>query len=146
MAREQTTVGFKISSATLTAEDLAARLNLKPDRSWKAGTPRGAFGAIEKMHGFELESKLGPQTALEEHVKEMLKRLSACAQKIGELGAQVSVEFACSVSRKRGPHLVFGREELHFLAAMGAHLDLDIQIVSDGPAAGPAAGKAPAKP
>ncbi|MBI3552544.1 MAG: DUF4279 domain-containing protein [Elusimicrobia bacterium] len=149
MARENTTVAFKIQSASLTAVDLASRLGLKPDRTWVKGAARGAFGAIEKMHGLELESKLGPQASLNEHVQEMLKRLAACAVKIGEFGAQVSVEFTCTVARRRGPHVLFGRDELRWLAAMGAALDLDIQIVSDSPAPGApgaAAGTAADKP
>ena len=131
--RESTTVNFKVTSATIPAKDLAAKLSLKPDREWLAGAARGAFGAIEKQHGFELESKLMPQSSLEQHVGAMLDRLKPCAQLLGSLAKEVTVEFTCSVQRKRAPFLHFDRDTMRWLAVMGARLDIDTQIVSDPP-------------
>jgi hypothetical protein len=150
--REETNVGFKISSATIPAKDLAAHLGLKPDRSWLLGQARGVFGVVEKMHGFELESKLGPQSSLEEHIKSMLERLAPCAQKIGALGTQVVAEFSCSIKRRKAPILHFDHATIRWLGVMNARLDIDTQIVVDAPppkaggaagAAGAAGGEAP---
>ncbi len=131
--REQTTVNFKVTSATITAKDLAAKLNLKPDREWLAGSPRGAFGAIEKLHGFELESKLGPQSSVEQHVGGMLDRLKPCAQALGAMAKEVTVEFTLSLTRRRAPWLHFDRDTVRWLAVMGAKLDIDSQVIADAP-------------
>lgn len=139
-------VAVKISSSTVTAEDLAARLGVKPDQSWKAGAMRGAFRVVEKQHGFVLDSKLQPYSGLEDHVQDMIKRLSPCAQKLGALAAEVTVEFNCTVARKTAPQIKFGRDELRWLAVMGARLVVDTTIIKDdpkSPAAAPAPGSKP---
>jgi hypothetical protein len=131
--REQATVNVKVMSATITAEDLLKRLNLKADRQWLAGSPRGAFGAIEKNHGFELESKLGPTSSLEMHVAAMVDRLKACAQALGALAKEVTVEFNCAITRRRAPMLHFDRDTVRWIAVMGAKLEIDTQVLVDAP-------------
>jgi Domain of unknown function (DUF4279) len=137
--REQTTVVFKISSAVISAQDLEARLGLKPDLTWKAGEARGAFGAIEKQHGFVLESSRPAQNDLDDHLKAMLKRLAPYAQKIGALAKDATVELTCQIHRKTGPRLRFDRDDLRWLGVMGARLDVDVFILAEKapPAAAP---------
>jgi len=135
MMKEQTSVRFKISSATLSAEDIAARTGLTPDESWKLGDARGQFGAVEKRHGFVLDSKAPLQASLEDHVAAMLKRLAPYAQKIGTLAGETVIEFSCIVHRKAVPPLKFERDDLRWLGVMGARLDVDIFIISEPPAA-----------
>ena len=138
--KEQTSIRFKISSATLSPQDLEARLGLKPDDFWKAGTARGAFGAVEKKHGFVLDSKLPPHRSLEEHMKEMIQRLAPYAQKIGALGAEVEAEFVCTIHRERAPRLKFLRDDIRWLGVMGARLDVDVFTVAEPPKPAPKPG------
>jgi hypothetical protein len=140
-SREQTSVTFRIQSATLTAADIAARTGLTADETWKLGEPRGRFGNIEKKNGFVMESKLMSGASIDEHVKGMLKRLAPAAQKVGALTAECSIEFVCTVHRKVAPMLRFERDDLRWLGVMGARLDVDIFVLNDGGAA-----KAQAKP
>lgn len=137
--REQNHVAVRVTSATILAPDLAVRSGLTPDSSWPAGKPYGAFGAVERHHGMLFESKLGPTTSLDEHVREMLKRLAPGAQKLGQLGAEVEVTFTCTVHSRRAPVLHFDRDTLRWLAVMGAKLDIDTAVIADPPK--PAAGK-----
>jgi len=136
--REQTNVIFKISSATLDPTTITARVGLTPDVSWLSGAMRGTFGAKEKEHGFVLESKLGPISSLDDHVKEMLKRLAPYAQKIGQLAAEATIEFTCSVQRKKAPALHFDRDVVRWLAVMGAKLDIDTFVIVEPPPPAPA--------
>ena len=129
--REQTAVRFKISSATLSAADVSARTGLTPDESWKIGEARGAFGAVEKMHGFVLESKVRVQDSLNDHVQAMLKRLAPHAQQIGALANEAVIELSCIVHRKVAPALKFERDDLRWLGVMGARLDIDIFILHE---------------
>ncbi|MFI5348259.1 MAG: DUF4279 domain-containing protein [Elusimicrobiota bacterium] len=131
ITREQTSVRFKISSKTLSAADVQARTGLAPDESWKIGDARGAFGAVEKMHGFVLESKARMQESLDDHLKAMLKRLAPHAQKIGALANEAVIEMSCMVHRKVAPALKFERDDLRWLGVMGARLDIDIYILTE---------------
>jgi len=129
--REQTSVTFRIQSASLPAADVAARTGLTADETWKAGDPRGRFGNIEKRHGFVMESKALFSASLDDHIKAMLKRLAPSAQKIGALVNECSIEFVCTVHRKQAPMLRFERDDLRWLGVMGARLDVDIFILND---------------
>jgi hypothetical protein len=129
--KEQTSVRFKITSVTLTAQDIAARTGLVADETWKIGTARGRFAQIEKAHGFVMESKSMPNASLDEHIKAMLKRIAPHAQHIGALINDARVEFACIVHRKAAPMLKFERDDLRWLGVMGAQLAVDIFILND---------------
>ena len=112
---------------------------MAPDESWKIGDARGPFGAVEKMHGFVLESKVRMQDSLDDHIKAMLRRVAPHAQKIGALAAEARIELSCQVHRKIAPALKFERDDLRWLGVMGARLDIDIYILSEPPK--PAAAK-----
>ena len=143
ITREQTVVNFNIFSATLTAKDIEARTGLTPDDFWKIGDVRGAFGAVEKQHGFVLQSKSRLNESLDDHLKEMIKRLAPHAQKIGALSNECKIELSCQIHRKIGPKLKFERDDLRWLGVMGARLDVDVHILTEPPkpAAKPAAGQ-----
>lgn len=131
ITREQTAIRFNIFSATLTAKDIEARTGLAPDESWKIGDARGAFGAVEKMNGFVLQSKARINESLDDHIKAMLKRLAPHAQKIGALANEAKIELSCQIHRKVGPALKFDRDDLRWLGVMGARLDIDVYILSE---------------
>lgn len=137
MMREQTSVRFKITSATLTAAQIQERTGLVPDETWKIGDARGQFGNVEKKHGFVLDSKTPISEPLDDHVKGMLKRLSPCAQKVGALAGECLIEFACIVHRKVAPAVRFDRDDLRWLGVMGARLDVDIFILNEALMKGP---------
>jgi hypothetical protein len=131
ISREQTAVRFKISSATLSALDVQSRTGLAPDESWKIGEARGTFGAVEKLHGFVLESKARMQDSLPDHIQAMLKRLAPHAQQIGALANEAVIELSCIIHRKAAPALKFERDDLRWLGVMGARLDIDIFILQE---------------
>ena len=135
--REQTSVRFKITSATLSAADIQARTGLVPDEAWKIGDARGQFGNVEKKHGFVLDSKTPISEPLDDHVKGMIKRLAPYAQKIGALAGESLIEFSCIVHRKVAPALRFERDDLRWLGVMGARLDVDIFILNEALMKGP---------
>lgn len=144
ITREQTAVNFHIFSATLTAKDIEARTGLAPDDSWKMGDARGAFGAVEKMHGFVLQSKARMNESLDDHIKAMLKRLAPHAQQVGALANECKIELSCQIHRKLAPALKFERDDLRWLGVMGARLDIDVHILTEPQkpaAAKPAAGQ-----
>jgi hypothetical protein len=129
MQRETTTVRLRITSAVLTAADIEAKLGIKPDEAWKIGDRTGTFGAILKDHGYALDSTAMMTTNLAEHFRTMIKRIAPVAQKIGEISAQAKVEMVCSVIARNIPPVSFQRDDLRWLAAIGATLDVEISIL-----------------
>lgn len=131
MQRETTVVRLRITSATLTAAEIEAKLGIKPDESWKIGDRTGTFGAILKDHGYQLDSTAMLTTKLEDHFRSMLKRIAPVAQKIGEISAQAKVEIVCSCISKIIPPVSFQRDDLRWMAAMGAQLEVEISMLVD---------------
>lgn len=131
--RESTDVRLVVTSATVTAEDLQARLNFKPDDSWKAGEERGTFKNKEKFHGFVVESG-HPLLGFEGQLRELIKRVAACAVTLGQLAPHLKAEVQCRLMRKQVPPIDIPRDELRWLAAMGASLALDITLEAPPPA------------
>lgn len=131
MQRETTVVRLRITSATLTAAEIEAKLGIKPDESWKIGDRTGTFGAILKYHGYQLDSTAMMTTRLEDHFRSMLKRIAPVAQKIGEISAQAKVEIVCSIISKIIPPVSFQKDDLRWMAAMGASLDVEISLLVD---------------
>jgi hypothetical protein len=142
--REQTTVRFRITSATLSAEQIKAQIGLEPDETWKLGEKRGPFAVVEKVHGFVLESKAFPMASLDEHVKAMLARLAPSAQKIGAIASQCGIELICALHSKKFPALRFARDDIRWLGVMGARIDVDLFLLEEPPAPKPAGGAAAA--
>jgi hypothetical protein len=139
--RESTEVNLVISSTTVTAAQIEAALGMKPDDAWKTGEPRGAFSAPQKAHGYLLEGKAPIMASLEDHIRAMIKRVAPVAQKIGELSAQCTVVMQCRIFRKTAPSIYLTRDDLRWLAALGAKLDIDAAVVMEPPK--PAAGAKP---
>jgi hypothetical protein len=129
MQRESTVVRLRITSATMTAADIEAKLGIKPDEAWKIGDRTGTFGAILKDHGYALDSTAMMTTRLEDHFRSMLKRIAPVAQKIGEISASAKVEIVCSIISKIIPPVSFQRDDIRWLAAMGAQLEVEISML-----------------
>lgn len=114
---------------TLTAAEVEAKLGLKPDEAWKIGDRTGTFGAILKDHGYVLDSTAMMTLNTADHFRSLLKRIAPVAQKIGEISAQAKVEIVVSVICKHIPPVSFERDDLRWLAAMGAKLEVEIAIM-----------------
>lgn len=131
--RESTEVRLVVESATVTAADLQARLNLKPDDSWKAGEERGTFKTKEKFHGFVVESGF-PLQGFDEQLKALIKRLAPSAVALGQLSPHVRAQVQARLMRKQVPLIDIQRDDLRWLAAMGAALEIDINVEAAHPA------------
>jgi len=129
--RESTSAQLKITSATLTAKDIEARLGVKPDESWKIGDRTGIFGAVQKANGFVLVSAMPLTASIEAHVSSLLKRVAPVAAKIGEIAPQATIKMTCTLQRKVLPPICFERDDLRWLGVMGAQLEIEMGLVAD---------------
>jgi hypothetical protein len=127
----------------MTAADVEAKLGIKPDEAWKIGDRTGTFGAILKDHGYALDSTAMMTNRLEDHFRSMLKRIAPVAQKIGEISASAKVEIVCSIISKIIPPVSFQRDDVRWLAAMGAQLEVEISVLVERHAPASAAPRKP---
>lgn len=127
--RETTSVTLRITSPTIPPKEIEARLGIKPDDSWNLGDRVGTFKAVQKMHGYELHSTVFPTAPLIEHFRGMIKRIAPVAQKIGEISTQGAVEMVCQLHCKALPPISFERDDIRWLAALGAKLDFDVLLI-----------------
>jgi hypothetical protein len=141
MQRETTIVRLRITSLTLTAADVEAKLGIKPDEAWKTGDRTGTFGAILKEHGYVLDSTAMMTTKPADHFRSLIKRIAPIAQKIGEISAEAKVEVVCSIIAKHIPPVSFERDDIRWLAAMGAKLEVEISLLVERAAQAPASGE-----
>jgi hypothetical protein len=138
MQRETTSVRLRITSPTLTAAAIEVKLGIKPDESWKIGDRTGAFGAILKDHGYALDATALYTARLDDHMRALIKRIAPVAQKIGEISAQAKVELVCALFCKTPPPILFSRDDLRWLAALGASLDVSVTLLVERSSSGTA--------
>ena len=131
IGRENIVVRFRITSATLTAQEIETRLGVKPEESTKIGDRLGVFGAVEKTHSFTFVSTPPPSATLDEHIQSMIKRLAPLAAKIGEFGDAATGKMVCTIQRKAIPPIRFGRDDLRWLGVMGAQLEVEVGVIPD---------------
>lgn len=129
MQRETTNVRLRITSPTLTAAEIETRLGIKADESWKIGDRTGTFGATLKDHGYALDAVSPYSIKLADHMRAMIKRIAPVAQKIGEISAVAKVEMICTMFCKSTPPISFERDDLRWLAAIGASLDVEVGMI-----------------
>jgi hypothetical protein len=134
--REQTDVRLRILSQTMTPQDIAACIGLKPDESWKIGDRLGAFGAAAREHGFVIESGALASSPFQDYMTALIRKIAPAAQKIGTLGDRCAIEVVCTLHRKAAPLLTFERDDLRWIGVMGARLRIDTFVVCDPARAG----------
>ena len=115
----------------MTAAEIEAKLGIKADESWKIGDRTGAFGVLLKEHGYALDSTAPYTTKPDDHFRSMIKRIAPVAQKIGEISTQAKVEMICTIMCKAVPPVSFDRDDVRWLAAIGARLDVDITVLTE---------------
>ena len=140
--REQTDVRLKITSLTITPQDIESRIGLKPDESWRIGDRLGTFGAVARDHGFMIEAGALVSAPFQDYMTGLIRKIAPAAQKIGQLGDQCAIEVVCTLHRKVAPLLTFERDDLRWIGVLGARVRIDTFIISEGARAGarPASG------
>lgn len=133
MEHESNGARLKITSTVLTAVDIETRLGLKPDESWKIGDTTGAFGVVLKEHGYVIDSAASMKAPISDHLRSVIKRIAPAAKKIGEVSTQATVEMTCRIHTKAVPPIAFDRDDLRWLAAIGARLELDLHVIAERP-------------
>lgn len=122
-------VALKIRSELLSPSDMEDLIGLKADKSWKTGDFRGKSKIQEKMNGLLIGSRLGKSEDLENHILDLLSRITGHEAAIKKLSSANKVELSCAIYAGQVPALYFEKEVINKIAEIGASFDIDLYLV-----------------
>lgn len=136
-ANSQTRVRLTLLSESLSPDEISERLGLAADRSWRLGERRGRSRVNQRYHGWQLDSKLPADASTEEHLDELLSRLTPRARALQRLtadrGAVVSARLWISHHIDNwNPGIEILPRHLALIARLGVSLALDIYVYEPG--------------
>ncbi len=111
---------FAISGPELNPELITQMLGMEPDRKVQALADRDGV--------WQINSTLGAQESIEDHLREILYRLLPVRRKLRELSRDLKLEFYCAVEKEPGTHILFVMPSrlLLFAGYLGATVVWDI--------------------
>ncbi len=118
-----------IYSQTLTPSQVSAILGLECDKGYEKGNIVRPHGIVQrKEHQWFIYSRIPRSVPLEDHVKDVLDRVSGVTEKICALAKQpaTEIELGCVIHSKESPALVFSTDVVVTLCKMGASIDVDL--------------------
>ncbi len=122
-----------IFSPILTPEEVDSALGIKCDKSYHSGDLRKPTIIREKKNGWIINSRLPRDASLEDHIKDLLSRVSGLEDKIRELADRpgVEAEFTYVVFTNERLILFFPRKVVDTFFRMGVDLDIDFYILPE---------------
>lgn len=122
-----------IFSKTVTPDQLNSFLGIKCDKGYLIGDLRKPSIIREKENAWIVYSRLSRYAPLEQHIKDVLERVSPIKGRIGEISSRpdVEVEFGCSVHTANRPAMFFTRQQVADICAMGASIDIDLYLLPE---------------
>ena len=122
-----------IFSQTLTPDQVNSILGIKCDKSYLIGDLREHTIIREKKNGWIVRSRLPRSFALEEHVADVLTRVSPAIDKIRHMAEQadVAVQFGCVIYTRQRPALNFSKEVVATICSLGASIDIDLYLLPE---------------
>ncbi len=118
-----------IFSKTLTFDQVNSILGIKCDKGYKIENIVRPHGIVyRKENQWFVYSRIPKRNPLEEHVNDLLSRVSSAIDKISVLAEQpdTEVELSCVFHSKEAPPLFFTKEVIATLCKMRASIDVDM--------------------
>jgi hypothetical protein len=98
----QQRVYFMVKSEELTAEQIAERVGMRPDRVMVRGS-RQAAPAVPACHGWQVDTSVDRSVWLDEQIRLLIARVAPAAPRIGELVASGRAAASLVVVRSYRP-------------------------------------------
>ncbi len=120
---------LRITSDTVSVDEIEARLNFRPDKRYSKGEPVSLRqqGPLRKQNTCIFESKVGSNLLLEAHLEYLLTLIESHFQVLKSLQDSCSFEIIFGCSSDNGQlGLVITHEHLRRIAASPIDLILDI--------------------
>ena len=138
----ETYAELRISSRTLTPEQISSGVGLEADKARKMGEPRASSKGYEGSPIYEketrwvLRSTLPSGERVEAHIEDLSERIEPVAEAIRALADDNTVTFACVIyadsEEDYNPEVFVPRSTVEFLSALGANFWVDAYFVAEG--------------
>jgi hypothetical protein len=119
-----------IYSDSITPDEVTSLLGIRCEKSYQEGDliVRPHATLRQQQNAWIIYSQCPGNSALEDHVKDLLARVSACLDKIKNISDHpgTTVELGCVFYSKNAPPLFFTKDMISTLARMGAEIDIDM--------------------
>jgi hypothetical protein len=120
-----------VLSQTLNPEQLNAIVGMNCDKSRLAGASIGSSLIRARKNTWIIYSRLPRDLHIENHIEDLLKRVSPITDKIRRLADQPDVEvvFGCVIYTREQPAMDFNREQVAAICDLGARIDIDLYFL-----------------
>jgi hypothetical protein len=122
-----------IYSPNLTPDQINTILGMKSDKSYLTGEIIKPSIIRHKTNGWIIYSRLSRNIPLEEHVKDLIKRVTPIVEMIKQLVERpdIEVEFGCIIYTSDRPAIFFTKEQIATISSMGASIDIDLYLLPE---------------
>jgi pyruvate formate-lyase activating enzyme-like uncharacterized protein len=116
-------------------DQISEILGIQPTKAWKKGELIGKSILRRKQNGWELKIQIPDSEDLDEHITELLKKLSPAWEKVINLNQLYYAEISCVVYsyEAQGPGLHLDKKTLKQMAELNAEVDLDYYSLYEPP-------------
>jgi Domain of unknown function (DUF4279) len=123
-------------SAEIPPDELARRVGMTPDESWRKGDPRGVGRRrTHPFNGINYESRLDERQSPSDHLRGLIDRLRPVTAQIAAMAADPGVHSTrvavVEHTVRDNPAIGADPETLRAIAEMGAELYVDVYFYGD---------------
>jgi len=119
-------VKLKISSATLSCEEIASRISMTPDSMTKIGDPIPLTILVNEFNVWELSSGLDDTFSMEEQLVSLFKKTEPVQNNIYQLKNVADINIACSIYCTTQPTLYLDADMIKKCCAIRASVGFDV--------------------
>ena len=129
--KDEFSARLDIISHSITPEELNNTLGMTCDESHYIGDLRKNTIIHEKENDWTIKSRLPRTSPLEDHIVDLLERISPITDKIRSVAdkSDVEIEVICVIFTSERPAIFFTKEQVKTIYEMGASIDIDLYWV-----------------
>ena|SRR6266702_35468 len=125
--RNRTIVRLQITSE-LSPEQITEKVGISPDLCWLKGDTISPTALRRKTNGWELNSGIGEERALKEHLTTLLLKVRGAEDRLVRLKNSAEILVSCVIYWDSQPDMFVDSELVRSIASIGAALDFDVYI------------------
>lgn len=127
-------VSITITDFSCDPAQVSEHLRVSPTATWRTGDQVGRTARVHKENGWRLRAPQREAASLNDDVEWLLTKLEGGLQTLSNVTGGHYLELACVIYVEREtPGLHLEADTLRRLTVLGAHLDIDLYVVSEDP-------------
>lgn len=125
--KSEVSAAYLLTDFECDPDQISEMLGIQPTKAWKIGEPIGKTILRRKQNGWMLNIQILNSEDLEEHITELLNKLSPIWDRVVKLSQLYYAEINCVVYsyEAQGPGLHLDKKTLEKIVELNAEIDLD---------------------